>query len=178
MQNAGLLRERLLLLNYRTHVPRPLLSSRPLATSRALPRNRPPCPLFSTHLGALFKLEFQTSYSSVTLIRRKDSRAPRAPKRSPTPTSAAYPDGSNLSPVPSSPGAAVQKPLYLCSPFSEAALVKGNFKTIVMLPKYVDVMEWVAVNSKKPLDYPTRKEQTFSSFRLLHESQLVLRCHS
>jgi len=28
----------------------------------------------------------------------------------------------------------------------EAALVKGNFKTIVMLPKYVDVTEWVAVN--------------------------------
>lgn len=41
----------------------------------------------------------------------------------------------------------IQKPLYLCSPFVEAALVKGNFKTIVMLPKYVDVMEWVAVNS-------------------------------
>jgi hypothetical protein len=36
--------------------------------------------------------------------------------------------------------------LYLCSPFVEAALVKGNFKTIVMLPKYVDIMEWVAVN--------------------------------
>jgi MOB kinase activator 1 len=28
----------------------------------------------------------------------------------------------------------------------ESALVKGNFKTIVMLPKYVDIMEWVAVN--------------------------------
>jgi len=40
----------------------------------------------------------------------------------------------------------IQKPLYLCSPFVEAALVKGNFKTIVMLPKYVDIMEWVAVN--------------------------------
>lgn len=25
--------------------------------------------------------------------------------------------------------------------------MKGNFKTIVMLPKYADVMEWVAVNS-------------------------------
>jgi hypothetical protein len=24
--------------------------------------------------------------------------------------------------------------------------VKGNFKTIVMLPKYVDIMEWVAAN--------------------------------
>lgn len=26
--------------------------------------------------------------------------------------------------------------------------MKGNFKTIVILPKYVDIMEWVAVNSK------------------------------
>jgi len=38
--------------------------------------------------------------------------------------------------------------LYLCSPFADAALVKGNFKTIVMLPKYTDIMEWVAVNSE------------------------------
>lgn len=28
----------------------------------------------------------------------------------------------------------------------KAALVKGNFKTIVMLPKYTDINEWVAVN--------------------------------
>ena len=27
--------------------------------------------------------------------------------------------------------------------------MKGNFKTIVMLPKYVDIMEWVAVNGKR-----------------------------
>ncbi|THH31236.1 hypothetical protein EUX98_g2948 [Antrodiella citrinella] len=31
-------------------------------------------------------------------------------------------------------------------PFVEAALVVGNFKTIVMQPKHVDVMEWVAFN--------------------------------
>ncbi|KAF8870461.1 Mob1/phocein [Infundibulicybe gibba] len=30
--------------------------------------------------------------------------------------------------------------------FADAALVKGNFKTIVVLPKYVDVLEWVALN--------------------------------
>ncbi|KAH6903437.1 Mob1/phocein [Coprinopsis sp. MPI-PUGE-AT-0042] len=29
---------------------------------------------------------------------------------------------------------------------SLCTFVKGNFKTIVMLPKYVDIMEWVAVN--------------------------------
>ncbi|KAG6853924.1 hypothetical protein C0991_012414 [Blastosporella zonata] len=84
------------------------------------------------------------------------NRAPR--KRSPTPTG--HPNlptrKESLGPSsePSSPGA---KPLYLSSPFADAALVKGNFKTIVMLPKYVDIMEWVAVNSawksRIPLNY-------------------------
>lgn len=72
------------------------------------------------------------------------SRAPRGPKRSPTPTSATF--DMPAPPVPPSPVSSVPKPLYLCSPFVEAALVKGNFKTIVVLPKYVDIMEWVAVN--------------------------------
>lgn len=81
-----------------------------------------------------------------TFCRRSMSRNPRAPKRSPTPTSATFPD-MPPPPVPSSPGSpSPSKPLYLCSPFVEAALVKGNFKTIVVLPKYVDIMEWVAVN--------------------------------
>ena len=76
------------------------------------------------------------------------TRAQR-PKRSPTPTSATFPPADSL-PSPAAaamPPPAPRKPLYLCSPFVEAALVKGNFKTIVMLPKYVDIMEWVAVNS-------------------------------
>ena len=73
-------------------------------------------------------------------------RNQRPPRRSTTPTSANFPSTDSLPPpTPTSPGA--PKPLYLCSPFVEAALVKGNFKTIVMLPKYADVMEWVAVNS-------------------------------
>ena len=46
-----------------------------------------------------------------------------------------------------SPDARRSKPLYMSNPFIKAALVKGNFKTIVMLPKYTDIMEWVAVNS-------------------------------
>jgi len=76
------------------------------------------------------------------------SRTPRGPKRSTTPTSATFPSQDSAppsSPLPQS-GAGAGKPLYLCSPFVDAALVKGNFKTIVMLPKYVDVMEWVACN--------------------------------
>ncbi|KAF7964832.1 hypothetical protein HWV62_40164 [Athelia sp. TMB] len=80
-------------------------------------------------------------------IGRSMSRQPRGPKRSPTPTSATFPPDMPPPPVPPSPtGSASSKPLYLCSPFVESALVKGNFKTIVMLPKYVDIMEWVAVN--------------------------------
>ncbi|KIY46671.1 hypothetical protein FISHEDRAFT_46879 [Fistulina hepatica ATCC 64428] len=74
------------------------------------------------------------------------SRGPRSAKRSPTPTSATFPPhdfSQQQAPAPAPPP---PKPLYLCSPFVEAALVKGNFKTIVMLPKYVDIMEWVAAN--------------------------------
>ncbi|KAK6201693.1 putative transcription effector of cell separation genes in the daughter cell [Scheffersomyces amazonensis] len=37
-------------------------------------------------------------------------------------------------------------PLFLCDPFVKTALVKGSFKTIVQLPKYVDVGEWLALN--------------------------------
>jgi MOB kinase activator 1 len=42
--------------------------------------------------------------------------------------------------------AAKQSRLYLYRPFVNAALVNGNFKTIVMLPKFVSVNEWVAIN--------------------------------
>ena len=75
------------------------------------------------------------------------NRQPRA-RRSPTPSGGNVPriDPSVPSRSPS-PGSSGAKPLYLCSPFADAALVKGNFKTIVMLPKYTDIMEWVAVNS-------------------------------
>ncbi|WFD04714.1 Maintenance of ploidy protein mob2 [Malassezia vespertilionis] len=38
------------------------------------------------------------------------------------------------------------KPLYLCQPFVRSTLIKGSFKTIVALPKYVHPYEWIAVN--------------------------------
>ena len=71
------------------------------------------------------------------------TRNPR--RRSPTPTTPIGNPSRSPSPNTQAPNG---NPLYLCSPFADAALVKGNFKTIVMLPKYVDIMEWVAVNSK------------------------------
>ena len=40
------------------------------------------------------------------------------------------------------------KPLYLSHPYVNHMLVQGNFKTIVELPKYVDMNEWLAFNSK------------------------------
>lgn len=41
------------------------------------------------------------------------------------------------------------KPLYLSNPYVNHMLVQGNFKTIVELPKYVDVNEWLSFNSKQ-----------------------------
>ncbi|CAG8680639.1 16637_t:CDS:2, partial [Acaulospora colombiana] len=43
-----------------------------------------------------------------------------------------------------------QPKLFLSRPFVDAALVKGSLKTLVSLPRYLDVMEWVAMN--KPPD--------------------------
>jgi MOB kinase activator 1 len=126
-------------------------------------------PLTTLCLSSIISGSFSSSivfFPPETLSSRTMARAQR-PKRSPTPISAA------VSPVdtqpPSSPALPASKPLYLCSPFVEAALVKGNFKTIVMLPKYVDIMEWVAVNSA----FLTRLTPCF-----LGKSQRVLRCHS
>ena len=36
--------------------------------------------------------------------------------------------------------------MFLSEPFVSTSLVKGSFKTIVKLPKYVDLKEWVALN--------------------------------
>lgn len=75
------------------------------------------------------------------------------PKKSPTLPSAdflGYSQGQAPSTSPSGSQALSPsgKALYLCNPFVRSALVKGSFKTIVTLPKYVDAREWVAVNRK------------------------------
>lgn len=130
----------------------PTVSCVPYLESNQGPR-RPPlffllspsCP-FSIRSGELVVVQSCLVAAHRGVDSRSMSRNPRGPKRSPTPTSATFPD-MPPPPVPSSPASpAPSKPLYLCSPFVEAALVKGNFKTIVVLPKYVDIMEWVAVN--------------------------------
>lgn len=45
-----------------------------------------------------------------------------------------------------SPSDGLEQPLFLCQPFVKTALVKGSFKTIVQLPKYVDYGEWLSLN--------------------------------
>lgn len=39
-----------------------------------------------------------------------------------------------------------EPPLFQQQPFVRAALVKGSFQTIVELPRYVDINEWLALN--------------------------------
>lgn len=39
-----------------------------------------------------------------------------------------------------------QEIMFLSEPFVRTALVKGSYKTIVQLPKYVDLGEWIALN--------------------------------
>lgn len=39
-----------------------------------------------------------------------------------------------------------QRPLFMCQPYVRTSLVKGSFQTIVTLPKYVDLGEWIALN--------------------------------
>lgn len=74
------------------------------------------------------------------------------PKRSPTQPSMPNFDGQPSAPwqqqqqQSASVTTSSSKPLYLCNPFVRSALIKGSFKTIVTLPKYVDRNEWVAVN--------------------------------
>ncbi|KAI4519266.1 Mob1/phocein [Schizophyllum commune] len=78
-------------------------------------------------------------------------RKPSAPRsKSRTRTKEPSPSPSPAPPPLPAPSAeavfGANKPLYLCRPFADAALVKGKFKTIVQLPPYVDMWEWVAVN--------------------------------
>lgn len=40
------------------------------------------------------------------------------------------------------------RPLFLCDPYVNSQLVKGSIKTIVVLPKYVDANEWLALNGE------------------------------
>ncbi|PUU72964.1 Mob1/phocein [Tuber borchii] len=56
------------------------------------------------------------------------------------------PPSGNLMPGSPSGQRITQKPLFLCKPFVTSQLVKGSFSTIVVLPRYVDQGEWLALN--------------------------------
>ncbi|EPY49943.1 protein kinase activator Mob2 [Schizosaccharomyces cryophilus OY26] len=57
-----------------------------------------------------------------------------------------------------------QPPLYLLQPFVRNHLVKGNFLTIVSLPKYVDLDEWLALNVYELFTYLNHFYDVFTSF--------------
>ena len=86
---------------------------------------------------------------------------------------------SASAPLPEGP-----PPLYVCRPFVEAALVKGDFHKLVRLPKGVDDREWVACNSAssarfRGILYWWGRARADScrrpSVRLLQQLELVLR---
>lgn len=54
--------------------------------------------------------------------------------------------GSNVAIGGSDGSAGGRPPLFLIPPFGTTSLVKGNFRHIVVSPKYVDENEWLAVN--------------------------------
>ncbi|CCX33956.1 Mob1/phocein [Pyronema domesticum] len=67
---------------------------------------------------------------------------------------------------PNSPGASrvAAKPLFLCKPFVTSQLVKGSFSTIVVLPKYVDHGEWLALNVFEFFDMLNRFQGVINEF--------------
>ena len=69
------------------------------------------------------------------------------PSRSAKPRAQPQPQPVGLErPWGDAPVPAPHKPLYLCQPFERSTLIKGSFRTIVALPKYVHPYEWVAIN--------------------------------
>ncbi|KAF3940570.1 hypothetical protein ABW19_dt0208616 [Dactylella cylindrospora] len=51
------------------------------------------------------------------------------------------------------PQGVIQRPIFICRPYVNSHLLKGNFKTIVVLPKYVDKAEWIALNTFEFYEY-------------------------
>lgn len=86
------------------------------------------------------------------------------PKKSPTLPSNSFEQAQSVVSGAVGPGGQpVSKPLYLCNPFCRSSLIRGSFKTIVVLPKYVDQKEWIAVN-RTYLRREERAKQRLTAF--------------
>ncbi|EGW34783.1 uncharacterized protein SPAPADRAFT_133288 [Spathaspora passalidarum NRRL Y-27907] len=103
-----------------TRASSPSKSGRSSNTSSPIKRNRPLQPT----------LQKQSQQSQVQFQHSSPKRAAASLNKS----------NQNTSIQPT------QLPLFLCEPYVKTALVKGSFKTIVQLPKYVDYGEWLALN--------------------------------
>jgi len=82
--------------------------------------------------------------------RKGDKKPPPIPTSSNGQGIPAQPS-AGWAPNTSATGKQTMRPLMLCQPFVKASLLKGSFKTIVVLPKYVDEGEWIALNGQSSL---------------------------
>ncbi|ODQ79604.1 hypothetical protein BABINDRAFT_63325 [Babjeviella inositovora NRRL Y-12698] len=92
-------------------------------------------------------LEYQNPYASesATSVRGGASPTRRSPRRAAQALQVQF-QAPAFQPPPRLKSTGDKKPLFLCEPFVKTALVKGSFRTIVQLPKYVDYGEWLALN--------------------------------
>lgn len=79
--------------------------------------------------------------------RKADKKPPPIPTGS---NGSSQPPASGTPNTPAT-GRQTMRPLMLCQPFVKASLLKGSFSTIVVLPKYVDEGEWIALNGQSSL---------------------------
>ncbi|KAF3315713.1 Maintenance of ploidy protein mob2 [Orbilia oligospora] len=91
--------------------------------------------------------------------KRKGSKAPPLPNM-PGSSGSFGSGGGNGTPSSSSSSVVnrpvtqgVARPLFICKPYVNSHLLKGNFKTIVVLPKHVDQGEWIALNTFEFYEY-------------------------
>lgn len=108
--------------------PPSLIYSHPNGSGSPIRRNQSP-----TKYSPSKQRLSQMPYSNIPLSPTKRTRQMNLPQGRP----------QNLHPNIIDPE---NPPLFLCEPFVKTALVKGSFKTIVQLPKYVDYGEWLALN--------------------------------
>lgn len=90
----------------------------------------------------------QTLYAanSKLPLRKQQPSPSKRPNSTVSPVKTAAPARAAHNPTNPTKTAPSQQAMFLSEPFVRTALVKGSFKTIVQLPKYVDLGEWLALN--------------------------------
>ncbi|CAH6723612.1 CBK1 kinase activator protein Mob2p [[Candida] jaroonii] len=104
----------------------------------------------SNHSGN--SLRRQQSPTKMSPTKQRINHRQSSPVRNRNRNGGSVPINKNLSPSKNTVMSTTEEstnddlPLFMCEPFVKTSLVKGSFKTIVQLPKYVDYGEWIALN--------------------------------